>query len=75
MGKNMEDARKEKRASISVSLTESERDELMEIANEHGLSVSAFIRPVAKEHGAAHGHIVERMKKHDDERMKKHDEE
>lgn len=52
---------REGEASICLgSLTESGRDELMEIANKHGRPVPAFIRP-------AHGLIVERMEKHNGE--------
>lgn len=55
---------REGEASVCLgSLTESGRDELMEIANKHGLSASAFVGPAARGYVAAHGHIVERMEK------------
>lgn len=41
---------KEKRVSVSISLTNKERDELKRIANEYGLSLSAFLRLAAKEY-------------------------
>ena len=46
--KNMD--KKEKRFAVSVSLTESERDKLREIAKSYGLSVSAFLRLAASKY-------------------------
>ena len=39
----------EKRVSVSISLAESEKNEIKNIANESGLSLSAFLRLAAKE--------------------------
>ncbi|MGA5744781.1 ribbon-helix-helix protein, CopG family [uncultured Rothia sp.] len=39
----------EKRVSVSISLAESEKKEIKNMANEYGLSLSAFLRLAAKE--------------------------
>lgn len=41
--------KKGKRVSVSISLTDSERDELRGCAERYGLSLSAFLRLAAKE--------------------------
>lgn len=41
---------KEKRVSVSISLAESEKNEIKDIAKEYGLSLSAFLRLAAKEY-------------------------
>ena len=47
----MEDGnKKEKRVSVSISLTDSEREELRGCAERHDLSLSVFLRLVAKEY-------------------------
>lgn len=47
----MEDGdKKEKRVSVSISLTDSEREELRGCAERYGLSLSAFLRLAAKEY-------------------------
>ena len=44
----------EKRVSVSISLAESEKKEIKNMANEHGLSLSAFLRIAAKEFATRH---------------------
>lgn len=46
--------KKEKHVSVSISLTDSERDELRGCAERYGLSLSAFLRLVAKEYVGNH---------------------
>lgn len=46
--------KKEKRVSVSISLTDSEREELRGCAERYGLSLSAFLRLAAKECAANH---------------------
>ena len=41
--------KKEKRVSVSISLTDNERDELRGCAERYGLCLSAFLRLAAKE--------------------------
>ncbi len=41
---------KEKRASVSISLNESERERLTQIAESQGLSLSAFLRLAASKY-------------------------
>ena len=41
---------KDKRVSMSISLTQKERDELMEFAKSKGLNFSAFLRLAAFEY-------------------------
>ena len=56
----MEDCnKKEKRVSVSILLTDSERDELGGCAERYGLSLSAFLRLVAKEYVDDHNSIQE----------------
>lgn len=56
----MEDGnKKEKRVSVSISLTASERDELRGCAERYGLSLSAFLRLAAKEYVDNHNSIQE----------------
>ncbi len=56
----MEDGnKKEKRVSVSISLTNSECDELRGCAERYGLSLSAFLRLAAKEHVDNHNSIQE----------------
>jgi len=51
----MEDGdKKEKRVSVSISLTDSEREEMRGCAERYGLSLSAFLRLAAKEYAANH---------------------
>lgn len=42
--------KKEKRISVSIALTDSEREELTEYSKQYGLSMSAFLRLSAKEY-------------------------
>lgn len=57
----MEDCnKKEKRMSVSISLTDSERDELRGCAERCGLSLSAFLRLAATEYVDNHNSIQER---------------
>lgn len=42
--------KKAKRVSVSISLKDSERDELRGCAERYGLSLSAFLRLAAKEY-------------------------
>lgn len=57
----MEDGnKKEKRMSVSISLTDSERDELRGCAERYGLSLSAFLRLAATEYVDNHNSIQER---------------
>jgi predicted HTH domain antitoxin len=42
--------KKEKRISVSISLTETERDNLTKIAESYGLSLSAFLRLAANKY-------------------------
>jgi len=42
--------KKEKRISVSISLTETERDNLTRIAESYGLSLSAFLRLAANKY-------------------------
>ncbi|MDU2570945.1 MAG: ribbon-helix-helix protein, CopG family [Rothia mucilaginosa] len=44
----------EKRVSVSISLAESEKKEIKNMANEYGLSLSAFLRLAAKEFATRH---------------------
>lgn len=44
--------KKEKRISVSIALTDVEREELTEYAQKYGLSLSAFLRLAAKEYVA-----------------------
>ena len=44
----------EKRVSVSISLAESEKKEIKNMANEYGLSLSAFLRIAAKEFATRH---------------------
>ena len=44
----MEKKKKELRKTISVSMTDSERDRLAQVAKSYGLSLSAFLRLAAK---------------------------
>lgn len=46
--------KKEKRISVSIALTDVEREELTEYAKQYGLSMSAFLRLAAKEYIANH---------------------
>ena len=46
--------KKEKRISVSIALTDAEREELAEYAQRYGLSLSAFLRLAAKEYVANH---------------------
>lgn len=46
--------KKEKRISVSIALTDVEREELAEYAQRYGLSLSAFLRLAAKEYIANH---------------------
>ncbi|MDY2940717.1 MAG: hypothetical protein SOW45_08665 [Prevotella sp.] len=43
-----------KRVAVSISLTESEKNEIKDMANEYGLSLSAFLRLAAKEFATKH---------------------
>lgn len=43
-----------KRVSVSISLTETEKKELTQLAESYGLSLSAFLRIAAKEYGEKH---------------------
>lgn len=43
----MEKQKKELRKTISVSMTDSERDRLAQVAKSYGLSLSAFLRLAA----------------------------
>lgn len=45
---------KEKRVSVSISLAESEKNEIKDIAKEYGLSLSASLRLAAKEYATKH---------------------
>ncbi|MFP1700321.1 plasmid mobilization protein [Gardnerella piotii] len=57
----MEDGnKKEKRMSVSISLTDRERDELRGCAERYGLSLSAFLRLAATEYVDNHNSIQER---------------
>ena len=51
--------KKEKCVSVSISLTDSERDELGGCAERYGLSLSAFLRLAAKEYVDNHISIQE----------------
>ena len=51
--------KKEKRASVSRSLTDSERDELGGCVERYGLSLSAFLRLATKEYVDNHNSIQE----------------
>ena len=44
----------EKRVSVSISLAASEKKEIKNMANEYGLSLSAFLRIAAKEFATRH---------------------
>lgn len=44
----------EKRVAVSISLMETEKKELMELANSYGLSLSTFLRLAAKEYAENH---------------------
>lgn len=44
-----------KRVAVSISLTESEKNEIKDMANGYGLSLSAFLRLAAKEFATKHG--------------------
>ncbi|WP_415687408.1 hypothetical protein [Gardnerella vaginalis] len=57
----MEDGnKKEERVSVSISLMDSERDELRGCAERYGLSLSAFLRLAAKVYVYNHNSIQER---------------
>lgn len=43
-----------KRVSVSISLTETEKKELTQMAESYSLSLSAFLRIAAKEYGERH---------------------
>ncbi len=43
-----------KRVAVSISLTESEKNEIKDMANGYGLSLSAFLRLAAKEFATKH---------------------
>ena len=49
--------KKEKRVSVWISLTDSERDELRGCAERYGLSLSAFLRLAAKEYVDRHAGV------------------
>ena len=51
--------KKEKRVSVSISLKDSERDELRGCAERYGLSLSAFLYLAAKEYVDNHNSIQE----------------
>lgn len=51
--------KKEKRVSVSISLTDSECDELGGCAERYGLSLSAFLYLAAKEYVDNHNSIQE----------------
>lgn len=46
--------KKEKRISVSIALSGTEREELAKYAKQYGLSMSAFLRLAAKEYIANH---------------------
>lgn len=48
----------EKRSSVSISLAESEKNEIKDIAKGYGLSLSAFLRLAAKEYATKHVETV-----------------
>lgn len=46
--------KKEKRISVSIALSDAEREDLTKYAKQYGLSLSAFLRLAAKEYIANH---------------------
>lgn len=47
---NNKEVKKEKRMTVSISLSESEKKKLCEMADSYGLSLSAFLRLAAKKY-------------------------
>lgn len=52
---------RERRYSVSLSMTKNEKDTLMEVARAYGLSLSAYMRMAAYEYDELHGRKIDSL--------------
>lgn len=63
----------ERRYSVSLSMTKSEKEIMTAMAKAYGLSLSAYVRMAAFEYDVTHRRIADRLSRSEDEPDKKSD--